>query len=132
MERRIRGREDKVKEEAISRVGVGVRAGCYEEVPIHDAFGMEAALEVAGYLNSLWLGSDTRGVDSGIERLVHDFKLGLRDLGGKLKEEVAMLIHNQETGDAVVRVIDVKQLIDDFNNEEVCPLEIQTCSVKFG
>ena len=43
-----------------------------------------------------------------------------------------MLIHNQETGDAVVRVIDVKQLIDDFNNEEVCPLEIQTCSVKFG
>jgi len=88
VERRIRGCEDKVKEEAIPRVGVGVRAGCDEEVPIYDAFGMEAALEVAGYLNSHWLGSDTRGVDRGIERLVHDFKLGLRDLGGKLEEEV--------------------------------------------
>lgn len=65
------------------------------------------------------------------EAQIHLNSLFIRQTG-KLKEEVAMLIHNQETGDAVVRVIDVKQLIDDFNNEEVCPLEIQTCSVKFG
>ena len=89
MERRVRRCKDKIEEHAVPRVGVGVRAGCDEEVSIHNAPLVKSALDAAGYLNSLRLGSYTGCVDRRIRRLAHNLELRLRDLGDELaKEEV--------------------------------------------
>jgi hypothetical protein len=39
---------------------------------------------------------------------------------GKLKEEIVILAHHLQTRLALVRVVDLKLLIDDFNFEDVC------------
>ena len=43
---------------------------------------------------------------------------------GKIKEEIVILAHksdaSQEGAPAIVRVIDMKALSDEFNNEQVC------------
>ena len=62
---------------------------------------------------------------------IHLNSLQIRQTG-KFKEEITILCHQAKTREALVRVVDLKLLIDDFNFEEVCQLDIQTCSIKFG
>lgn len=50
---------------------------------------------------------------------------------GKVKEEVVILAEDEKNSTAV-RVLDLKQLVDDFNYEKKVQLEMQTCSIKFG
>ena len=43
------------------------------------------------------------------------------------------MAQNAQTGETVVRIVDLKMLLcEEYSQDEVCQLEIQTCSVKFG
>ena len=43
------------------------------------------------------------------------------------------MAQNAQTGETVVRIVDLKMLLcEEYSQDEVCQLEIQTCSIKFG